>query len=78
MENLGLAWLLANAVDPLDLAVACDVDTIEAQAIDPVAYWETSAFEILDDEIDWLDRDGQPQATPIAVRCGHMPSAYED
>lgn len=71
MENLGATWLLANDVDPLDLAVPCDMDALEAGAIDTVAYWEASSYEILDDEIDWLARAGVPLASPVAAMLGY-------
>lgn len=48
-------------VNPLDLArVDLDVDSVDARHVDVVAYWGASSYEILDDEIDWMARDGAP------------------
>lgn len=68
MENLGATWLAINDVDPLDLAVSMNMDTLDASRIDPVAYMDFQACETLDDEIEWFDRFTNC-ASPIASQC---------
>lgn len=60
-------------INPLDCTrVSLDVDTLDARAIDVVAYWQVSACAVLDDEIDWDARDGMPLASPVGAQTGYF------
>lgn len=63
LDALDEIALLSLSHDALDLALAddldLDLDALDALTIDPVAYFDASAFAVLDNEIDLDARDAR-------------------